>query len=160
MVLRRYPIQSIWRDFDEMMVEMESRISDLMESVETGRLLPAPGFEQRMLPAFRGEFSIDVKEHEDEVVIVADLPSAKKEDISIHLVDPRTLEVSSVREAEKEEAKEGYYMRERLFGAMNRRVALPTDTTGDGAKATFTNGVLELHLKKIKVLPEKRISIE
>lgn len=160
MVFRRYPFRSIWHEFDEMMADMESRMSDLMAGIETEKFLPAPGFRQRMLPAFRGEFLVDVKEHDDEVVIVADLPGANKEDISLNLIDPRTLEISSMREAEKEETKEGYYMRERLYGAMKRRVILPTDVTDSDAKASFKNGVLEIHLKKIKILPEKRISIE
>jgi len=160
MVRRRYPFRSIWQEFDEMMADMEDRISELVGGFETERLLPAPGFQQRMLPAYRGEFSIDIKEHEDEVVIVADLPGANKEDITITLIDPRSLELSSMREAEKEETNVGYYMRERLYGAMKRRMILPADVTDDGAKSTFTNGVLELHLKKIKIFPEKRIPIE
>jgi HSP20 family protein len=109
-----------------MMADMESRMSELMEGIETEKFLPAPGFQHRMLPAFRGEFLVDVKEHEDEVVIVADLPGINKEDISLNLVDPRTLEISSMRGAEKEETKEGYFMRERLYGAMRSSYRLLT----------------------------------
>lgn len=160
MVIRRDPFRSIWREFDEMIADMESRISMLMGGFEPERFLPARGFERRMLPAFRGEFSVDIKETEDEVIVIVDLPGVNKEDITINLIDPRTLEISTVREVEKERTGEGYFLRERLYGSMNRRVLLPADVTDDGAKSTFTNGVLELHLKKIKILPEKRIPIE
>ena len=159
-VIRRYPFGSIWKEFDEMMAEMEKRFTDIMEGLETERFLPAPGFHQRMLPALRGEFSVDIREHEDEVVVIADLPGVNKEDITLTLVDPRNLEIASVRQVEKEETEKGYHVRERLRGAMKRRIILPTDVTEDDAKASFTNGVLELHLKKIKILPERRIPIE
>ena len=38
----------------------------------------------RMLPAVRGEFRVDVKEHENEVIVVADLPGIEKEAVIKH----------------------------------------------------------------------------
>lgn len=160
MRFRRYPFSSIWREFDEMMAEMENRIASMMQEFEPERLLPAPGFHRRMIPALRGEFSVDVREHEDEVIVVADLPGVEKENVNLKLIDPRTLEISSERRGETEKSEEGYYMRERVYGSMSRRVYLPADVTEEGAKATFKNGVLEVHLKKTKVEPEKKIPID
>jgi HSP20 family protein len=51
-------------------------------------------------------------------------------------------------------------MRERVLGTMQRIVSLPTDVTDSGAKAGFKNGVLEVRLKKAKVVPTSRIEIE
>ncbi|MDH7593412.1 MAG: Hsp20/alpha crystallin family protein [Methanomicrobiales archaeon] len=160
MRFRRYPFSSIWREFDDMMAEMENRIASIMQDFEPERLLPAPGFHRRMLPALRGEFSVDVREHEDEVIVVADLPGVEKDDVNLRLVDPRTLEISSERKGEKEKTEEGYYMRERVYGSMCRRVLLPADVTEEEAKASFKNGVLEVHLKKVQVVPEKKIPVE
>ncbi|MDD1678810.1 MAG: Hsp20/alpha crystallin family protein [Methanomicrobiales archaeon] len=132
----------------------------MMKGFESQGLLPAPGFERRMMPAYLGEFHVDVKEHADEVIVVADLPGSEKGGITISLIDPRTLFISSKREEEKEEKEEGYYLHERLRGSMERTIALPTEVTDDDARATFNNGVLEVRLRKKMISHEKRIMVE
>lgn len=153
---RRYPFNWMTRDFEQMMADMENFFQPFAE----GRFLPPGGVGDRMLPAIRGEFRVDVREHEDEVIVVADLPGVEKEDVTLHLLNPRTLEIGSERKSGTEEKKEGYYVRERLFGSMSRIVALPNDVTDDGASATFKNGVLEVRMKKVTGERGTRISIE
>jgi HSP20 family protein len=140
---RRYPPGWSWRDLDEMMAEMENRFWG-----PSGRLLPPGGITDRMMPAIRGEFRVDVREHDDEVIIVADLPGAAKEDVKVSLLNPGAIEITAERKTEKEEKEEGYYMRERMYGSMSRVVALPHDVTDKGGSASFKNGVLEVRLKK------------
>ncbi len=157
MALRRYPFESIWHEMEDMRADMEN----LFHQVQTsGRLLPAGGVSDRMLPAIRGEFRVDVRDHEDEVIVVADLPGINKEDVSLQLINPRALEVSCERKGEKEETSEGYYMRERMYGSMSRIVTMPADVSEEDSKASFKNGVLEVHLKKMKAEPKSRIEIE
>ncbi|MEN6443703.1 MAG: Hsp20/alpha crystallin family protein [Methanoregula sp.] len=157
MAWRRYPFESVWQEIEEMRAEMEN----IFHQVQTGgRLLPAGGVSDRMLPAIRGEFRVDVREHDDEVIIVADLPGIDKENISLRLLNPRTLEISCERKGEKEEKSEGYYMRERVSGFMARRVMVPADVSEADSAASFKNGVLEVHLKKTKIDPKSRIEIE
>jgi HSP20 family protein len=160
MTPRRYPFDSFWRDFDDMFTDMEHRFTAMMERLEPEKSLSIPRFPGRMLPALRGEFSVDVREHEDEVIVVADLPGVQKDDIQVSLLDSRNLEILSKREKETEEKGEGgYYVRERLFGSMRRRVVLPAETTDRDARATFNNGVLEIRLRKKEVSVEKQIPI-
>jgi HSP20 family protein len=156
---RRYR-HRFWREFDEMMDEMDKRFREMIGGFESQRLLPAPGFQRRLGPVYKGTFTVDVKQHEDEVVVVADLPGATKEDITITLIDPRTLNVSFKREEGKEEREGGYYLQERVRGEMERTITLPAEVTTEDSKATFTNGILELRLKKIQATPERRILIE
>ena len=92
--------------------------------------------------------------------MVADLPGVEKEDVTVSLVNPSTLEISSERKAEKEEKEEGYYMRERVYGSLCRTVALPHDVTDAGAAASFKNGVLEVRLKKTEVQRGSSITVE
>jgi HSP20 family protein len=157
---RRDPTRTIWREFDEIMAAMENRLQDIMKGFESPGLLPAPGFQRRLMPAYMGEFHVDVKEHTDEVIVVADLPGAEKTDITISLIDPRTLYISSRRKEEKEEKEEGYYLHERLRGSMERTITLPAEVTEEEARATFNNGVLEVRLRKKMISPEKRIMVE
>ena len=157
MAWRRYPFDSMWRDMEDMRAELENLFQ---QTYSGGKLLPPGGVGDRMLPAIRGEFRIDVREHDDEVIVVADLPGVEKEDVSLQLVSPRALEVSCERRGEKEEKSEGYYMRERVYGTMRRIVAMPVDVTENDSNASFRNGVLEVRLKKTKILPTARIQIE
>jgi Molecular chaperone (small heat shock protein) len=157
---RRDPARSLWQEFDEMMAAMENRFQNIMRGFESQGLLPAPGFQRRLVPAYTGEFHVDVKEHADEVIVVADLPGAVKEDITISLIDPRTLYICSQREEEKEEKEEGYYLHERMRGSMERTLVLPAEVTDKEAKATFNNGVLEVRLRKKMISPEKKIRVE
>ena len=108
----------------------------------------------------RGEFRIDVREQADEVIVVADLPGMEKDAVSLQLINPRALEISCARKGEREEKEEGYYMRERVSGSMQRVVTLPAEVTGEDSKASFKNGVLEVHLKKTTISPVSRIEIE
>jgi HSP20 family protein len=151
---RRYSFP-MWRDFEDMMNELENRFWGA-----GGRFLPPGGMADRMLPAIRGEFRVDVREHDDEVIVVADLPGVERDDVSISLVNPGTLEISSERQSEKEEKDEGYFMRERMYGSMCRIVNLPHDVTEESASASFKNGVLEIRLKKSKEEKGKQIKIE
>jgi HSP20 family protein len=150
---RRYPMGWNWRDLDEMMSEMENRFWG-----PSGRFLPAGGITDRMMPAIRGEFRVDVREHDDEVIVVADLPGAEKEDVKVSLLNPGALEICAERKAEKEEKEEGFYVRERMAGSMCRVVTLPHDVNDKGASASFKNGVLEVRLKKSTA--ERGASIE
>jgi HSP20 family protein len=72
----------------------------------------------------------------------------ERENISVRLLDSRTLRISARREEAREAEQAGYHMRERRIGAISRTVSLPTDVTEEEARATFKNGVLEVRLKK------------
>jgi len=139
---RFYPFHSLWNEIDSMMAEMESRLGE--------SIVPANVFSNQIMPAIKGECRVDVMDHGSEAVVVADLPGAEKEDVNIRLIDPCTLEISCKREKSIEEGEEDsdYYMRERVYGTMKRIVSLPYDVVEKDTKATFKNGVLEIHLKK------------
>jgi HSP20 family protein len=71
MAWRRYPFDSMWSEMESMRTELEN----VFQLASSGnRLLPAGGVTDRMLPALRNEFRVDVREHDDEVIVVADLP--------------------------------------------------------------------------------------
>jgi HSP20 family protein len=143
------------------MEEMRSDLENLFQqSYASGKLLPPGGVADRMLPAIRGEFRVDVREHDDEVIIVADLPGVEKEDVSLQLAGPRALEIACEKKTESEESSEGYYMRERVSGSLRRIVALPSDVSEEDSTASFKNGVLEVRLKKARGAEKTRIKID
>jgi HSP20 family protein len=161
MVWRRRLIYGpLWHEFDDLMSEMETQFNEMLEEVATTKALPGKAMRARVLPAIRGEFRVDVKEHDDEVMVAADLPGVEKEDVSIEVLDPRTLRIAFSRQSETKEEAEGYYVRERTWGSLDRVVKLPTDVIEEGSSASFRNGVLEVRLKKTVIAAKKKISIE
>jgi HSP20 family protein len=157
MVIRRhYPIVWTDHDFEDLRTELMNRFDRLM----TSPLLPPGNFAERIVPTILGELRVDVAEQESEVIVVADLPGVEKENVEIALVNPRTLEIKCERKQEKEEKDEGYYLRERRSGSMSRLVALPHEVTDEGATASFRNGVLEVHFRKIKIERGVKIKID
>ena len=136
---------------NEMRAEMEGRFQSLLAE-------SAPG---RTFPMLRGEGPrVDVYAHDDEVIVVADLPGADKDNISLRLINPKLLEISAVQKEEREGGKEGYAMRERYYGTMKRVISLPAEVKEEGASATFKNGVLEVHFKKEEIERGTLIPIE
>ena len=124
----------MWSEMENMRAELENMFQMASSS---GRFLPPAGVTDQILPAIRGEFRVDVREHDDEVIEVADLPGVEKDDVSLQILNPRTLEISCERKGEKEEKSEGYYVRERVCGLMQPMVTIPADVTVEGAKASF-----------------------
>ncbi|WP_292366755.1 MULTISPECIES: Hsp20/alpha crystallin family protein [unclassified Methanoculleus] len=108
-------------------------------------MIAAPG--QRMISVVRGAgVPVDIRDLEDEVAVVADLPGVGSGDVAVRLTGPMALRIT-VRK--REEEREGYAVRERLSGEMTRVVNLPADVTEEGATATLRDGVLAVRLKKV-----------
>jgi HSP20 family protein len=128
------------------MENMRGEIGEVIEQIHTGMFLPS--HKDGVLPALRGMFRIDVREINDEVIVIADLPGIEREKVSLRLVNPRVLEISCQMESECEDSTKRYYVRERRYGNTERIVNLPADVTVDGAAATFKNGVLDIRMKK------------
>jgi len=88
----------MWSEMENMRAELENMFQ-IASSVRG--LLPPAGGSDRMLPARRGEFRVDVREHDDEVIVAADLPGVEKENVSLQLINPGTLEIPGERERRK-----------------------------------------------------------
>ena len=153
--IQRMPYRTIWQDFDDLMAETESRFQSLLGGIGAR----GEEFRGRIVPVVR-DFRVDVRDHEEEVIVVADLPGVEKENVSVRLIDPRHLEIVSRRAGETEEEALDFFMRERIYGQMSRTVMLPAEVTEEGSTASFKNGVLEVRLKKTPAETGTTIPIE
>jgi HSP20 family protein len=79
----------------------------------------------------------------NELVVRADVPGLKKEDITIELTEDAIV-LKGERKQEKEEKREGYYQTERVYGSFYRALPLPEGSKIEHAKAVFRDGVLEI----------------
>jgi HSP20 family protein len=86
---------------------------------------------------------IDVSQRNNDLVVRADLPGMKKNDIHIDVTDD-AITISGERHQEHETDREGVYRSERTYGSFFRTIALPEGAMTDQAKATFKDGVLEV----------------
>ena len=92
------------------------------------------------------------------LVYAFDLPGILQEKISIEVED-NVLTVSAERELAKEVARESYHRLERRYGTFARSVGLPQGVSDEGIRATFADGVLEVHVPKPEQSKPKRIQI-
>ena len=97
---------------------------------------------------------IDVFEREGKIVVRADLPGMKREDIQVS-VEGDTLTIKGRREEEKEVKEEDYYCCERSTGEFSRTMRLPEGVGAEAVEATYDNGVLEVTVPR-PAAPEKK----
>ncbi len=95
-----------------------------------------------------GGVNVDVADHDDEIVVTADLPGFEKEDIDVSLSE-RTLTIRADHEMEDESETGEFIRRERRSASASRTIRLPEDVDEDGASATYKNGVLTVALPKL-----------
>jgi HSP20 family protein len=112
---------------------------------------------------------VDMIDRPEEVVVRADLPGLEQKDVEVTIQEgmltirgERKEEREEKKEDEREEKKEGenYYYSERAFGAFVRSMPLPPGVDPEKVKATFKNGILEIHLQKSKELKGKKVEIK
>ena len=103
--------------------------------------------------------TLDAWETEDALVYAFDLPGVPQDQISVEVEDG-TLTVSAERERTQDVSQERYYRFERRFGSFARTVGLPQGITEDAIKASYKDGVLEIHVPKPEQVKPKKIQIE
>jgi HSP20 family protein len=138
----------VWRPFEEL--ERIRREFDRLMEEFIAKEEPA---ERVFAPA------LDVYETDSEVVVKAELPGVKKEDVEV-LVRDNSLIIRGEKKEEKEEKTETYHRVERVYGKFERVVALPAEVKLEGVKAEFKDGVLEIRLPKEKTSKEAKIEIQ
>ena len=90
---------------------------------------------------------VDVYEKDGSLVVKAELPGAKKEDIAVTL-DDGELVIRGEKKAESEVKDEHYYRMERSYGSFYRRLRLPFEASAESIQATYTGGILEIRIPK------------
>jgi HSP20 family protein len=143
------PIEEIERWFNEAWMSPFSLL--------TRRTLPMFGAEdfEKLTPA------VDMYDEGKEIVIKADLPGVKKEDLHLDLTGENVLTLSGEKKTEETVEKGGIYRSERSYGRFLRSFELPSDVDTEKITASLKEGVLEIRLPKTeKALKDtKNISI-
>ena len=94
------------------------------------------------------DFSVDIKEHDDEYLLVADLPGLDKENIDLSY-ENNVLSIRAHQEREEEEKHdEGNYIRRERSSRSYSRQFIIKNVQEDEIQASFKNGVLTVNLPK------------
>jgi HSP20 family protein len=102
--------------------------------------------------------AVDMLDKKDEVVLRADLPGLEQKDIDV-TVEEGVLTIRGERREEKEVKDEDYYCCERWAGSFERSLTLPAGVDAEKVRASFKNGILEVHVPKVEKAKGKKIEI-
>ncbi len=142
------PVTTFERDIMSTLEEMERMVEESFTR---------PFFGMSMLPSRhlfhgvgnRGEITppVDIIELEGEVVVKAELPGMKKEEISLRISD-NNLIISGEKRTEETVERKDYLRLERSHGLFGRSIRLPEGCRVDHVKATYKEGILEVRIPK------------
>lgn len=118
-----------WEPFSELS-ELRSRFDRMFDELGAGR--------ERA-----GNLAVDVERNKDNLVVRADVPGLKPEDVKIE-VENDILTVSGEHEESKEQKDKHFLRRERRYGAFSRSMALPAGVDAKKIKAKTRDGVVEV----------------
>jgi HSP20 family protein len=100
---------------------------------------------------------LDIIERDNEVVVRAELAGVDRKDIDVSVTDNAVTIKGSTKKESREE--KGDYVRSEISeGSFSRTAALPCSVDGQKAKASFSDGMLELTLPKLE--PSRRHSVK
>lgn len=86
---------------------------------------------------------IEVCERNGKLLIQADLPGIKRDDIQVRIESDAVI-LQGERNQEQATSQGGYYRSERSYGSFYRSIPLPEGTNTESASASFRDGVLEI----------------
>ncbi|HEY3298687.1 MAG TPA: Hsp20/alpha crystallin family protein [Armatimonadota bacterium] len=101
---------------------------------------------------------VDVVEDQDKIVVKAELPGMKREDIDIEL-SGETLTIRGERKFEDQENKDNYVRVERTYGKFMRSFTIGVPIKAGEVKANYKDGILELTIPKAEEIRPKKVEV-
>jgi HSP20 family protein len=103
--------------------------------------------------------ALDVYEDKDGLVVKAELPGMKKEDINISL-HQGSLIISGERKEETSEGEGESSRSERFFGRFQRSLELPKPVDPNNVTASYKDGILTVRLAKTEESKPRQITVK
>ena len=102
--------------------------------------------------------AVDIFETEHELVVKADLPDIKPEELDIR-VENNILTIRGERKFEKKVNENNYLRLERTYGSFSRSFSLANTVNSEAIKAEYKDGVLTLTVPKREEAKPKQIKV-
>ena len=102
--------------------------------------------------------AVDLYENKDNLVVTAELPGMKKEDIDISL-HADALTIAGERKEEKKYGEDETQRAERFYGRFQRTISLPKQVDVNAIKANYKDGILTVTLPKAPEAKPRQIEV-
>lgn len=145
---------SRWDPFQDI-ATLQDRINRLFEDAFPSPRAADPGAETDTV-AWRPV--VDIYETEATLVITAELPGIRKEDVSVEVKD-NVLTIKGQRLRQDAVDEEQYVRRERSFGKFSRSFNLRYHVDPDAIGARFKEGLLRVEITKPEQETAKQITV-
>jgi HSP20 family protein len=103
--------------------------------------------------------AVDVVEREGELLLSAELPGMKRDDIQID-INEGMLTIRGEKKVEREEKTDHARLVERSYGMFERSFALPRTVAVEKIHAGFADGVLTVHMPKSEQAVGRKVEIK
>jgi len=103
--------------------------------------------------------ALNLSTDEKTVTVRAEMPGVALDKVDISIVHD-TVTIKGERDLNQAGSEVSYHRRERRGGYFNRTVTLPYEVDPEKARATFTNGVLEVVVERAARSLPKKVSIQ
>lgn len=101
----------------------------------------------------------DIYENDNEIVVKAELPEVKKEDVHV-AIENNVLTIRGERKFSEETKQENYHRVERSYGEFMRSFTLPNFVDATKVNADFKDGILRVTLAKREEAKPKQIEVK
>ena len=131
-------------------------------------LMTVPGDVDRLFEDFFAPFqvsspsaapAVDVAETPDAYVFRADLPGLPSKDVKVTM-NGDTLTLRGERKREEQKSEDTLHRIERSYGSFERSFTLEQPVRADQIKASYRDGVLEIHVPKAEVAKPREIEVQ
>jgi HSP20 family protein len=145
MAITRWTYRNPWRELDT----LTNRLGQLFETD-----YPTPSTGGTWMPA------VNVEESAGELVLSAELPGMKQQDVEVEL-ENNILTIRGEKTEERREGEEGrrYHVWERRYGSFQRSFTLPRTVKAEEIRAEFEDGILRVRMPKSPEARSRRIAI-
>ncbi len=144
LLARRFPMML---DFERTLDEM-NRVFDMFDAPLGLRSMP------------RGTFpAVNLYDNETELLLTAEIPGVKIDDIGLSVTE-NTITLTGKRNGVQENKKGRWYRQERVMGQFERTITLAEKVDSAKATAEYKDGILTVHLPKVKVTAPKSIEVK
>ncbi len=103
--------------------------------------------------------SVDIKETQDALEVIAEVPGMKKDEISVSMHEG-VLSISGEKRTEERKEGENWHRTERVFGSFQRSFYIPSEIDQAKIQASYKDGILRVALPKKEEQKRKEIPIK
>lgn len=147
-------------NFQHLMTQLEDSVSGMLSRMPTSMLSPTSA----SVVESGGGFALnmpatDLRETDQAYVIETEVPGVPKENLSMELVNERTLRLSGHYESRAGDRDAGYWAKERLAGQSQRTFSFPSKIDAERIQAHLGHGVLKVEVAKDAQAAENKVPI-